>query len=106
MKVVQQSVPDDLRAYGLIKTGFDEGRINGIEASLAESTSIKGTTQFIIFNTDGTAQKVQHKNSGNVVLREDVFTYTTNLITEVRTLSSGGSVTFKYHLDTLETEVI
>ena len=68
--------------------------------------SIKGTTQSIIYNTDGTIQKVQHKDVNNNVLREDVFTYTTNLITEVRTLSSGGTLTFKYHLDTLETEVI
>jgi hypothetical protein len=82
------------------------GRLDALDASLAESTQLKGTTQSITFNTDGTVQKVQHKDSGNVVLREDVFTYSTNLITEVRTLSSGGSVTFKYHLDTLETEVI
>jgi hypothetical protein len=73
---------------------------------LAESTQIKGTTQSIVFNADGTVQKVQHKDLNNVVLREDSFTYETNLITEVRTLSTGGSVTFKYHLDTLETEVI
>lgn len=75
-------------------------------ASLAESAQIKGTTQSIVFNTDGTVQKVQHKDPLSNVLREDVFTYASNLITEVRTLSSGGSITFKYHLDTLETEVL
>jgi hypothetical protein len=85
--------------------GF-QSTIDDHAAQLAESTQLKGTTQNIIFNTDGTVQKVQHKDSYNVVLREDVFTYTTNLITEVRTLSSGGSITFKYHLDTLQTEVI
>jgi hypothetical protein len=80
--------------------------INENASALAESTQIKGTTQSIVFNADGTVQKVQHKDLNNVVLREDSFTYETNLITEVRTLSTGGSVTFKYHLDTLETEVI
>lgn|GEM_PF-6643753 len=39
-------------------------------------------------------------------VRTDVFTYVTNLITEVRTLAAGGTITYKYHLDTLETEVI
>lgn len=77
-----------------------------LQTQLAQNLTIKGTTQSIVFNTDGTVQKVQHKDSSSVVLREDVFTYESNLITEVRTLSSGGSVTFKYHLDTLETEVI
>jgi hypothetical protein len=77
-----------------------------LATQLAQSTTIKGTTQSIVFNADGTVQKVQHKDASNNVLREDVFTYSTNLITEVRSLNYGGSVTFKYHLDTLETEVI
>ncbi|MFS0864131.1 hypothetical protein [Fredinandcohnia sp. 179-A 10B2 NHS] len=68
--------------------------------------SIKGTKQSIVFNSDGTVQKVTYKNATNTVLREDVFTYENNLITEVRTLPNGESITFKYHLDTLETEVI
>jgi hypothetical protein len=80
--------------------------INSNVSLLAESTQLKGTTQSIIFNTDGTVQKVQHKDPSNNILREDVFTYAPNLITEVRTLSVGGTLTFKYHLDTLETEVI
>jgi hypothetical protein len=67
---------------------------------------IRATKQSIIFNTDGTVQKIQHKDVNLVVLREDVFTYTTNLITEVRTLSTGRKLTFKFNLTTLETEVI
>lgn len=84
----------------------DGFKIKKLETQLAESTQLKGTTQSIVFNTDGTVQKVQHKDPLSNVLREDVFTYASNLITEVRTLSSGGSITFKYHLDTLETEVL
>lgn len=70
-------------------------------------SGIKGTIQSITFNTDGAVQKVQHKDKSNVVIREDVFTYSANLITEVRTLISSGEVlTFKNNLDTLQTEVI
>jgi hypothetical protein len=90
----------------LISKGFFDTLLVAVNNTLAESTQIKGTTQSIIWNTDGTAQKVQHKDSLNNILREDVFTYSTNLITEVRTLISGDSLTFKYHLDTLQTEVI
>ena len=70
------------------------------------TSSIKGTNQFIAFNIDGSIQNIQHKDSGNNVIRTDTFTYGTNLITEVRTLSTGEILTFINHLDTLETEVI
>ena len=75
-------------------------------SNLNLNDDIKGTTQTITFNTDGTVQKIQHKNVSDVVLREDVFTYAANLITEVRTLSTAETITFKYHTDTLLTEVI
>ena len=80
-----------------------------VDAYKAENTlqsNIKGTTQSITFNGNGTVQKVQHKDVSNNLIREDIFTYATNLITEVRTLTSGGTVTLKNHLDTLVTEVI
>jgi len=67
---------------------------------------IKGTTQSITYNTDGTVGKIVHKDSENATVREDVYTYATNLVTEVRTLTAGGTIAYKYHLDTLETEVI
>lgn len=67
--------------------------------------NIKGTTQSIAFNDDDSVYKIHHK-TGGIVIREDIFTYTNNLITEVRTLNTLETITFKYHLDTLETEVI
>ena len=70
------------------------------------SDNIKSTTQSIVFNADRSVQKIQHKDSFGGIVRDDVFTYTTNQITEVRTLSDGQAVTYKYHLDTLETEII
>lgn len=69
------------------------------------SDNIKSTTQSIVFNADRSVQKIQHKDSFGGIVREDVFSYSTNQITEVRTLSDGQAVTYKYHLDTLETEI-
>jgi hypothetical protein len=77
-----------------------------LDGKLLLADDIKGTTQNTTFNPDGTVQKIQHINGSSIVLREDVFTYATNLITEVRTLSTLQTITFKYHLDTLQTEVI
>ena len=73
---------------------------------LLMGSNIRGTTSSVIFNTNGTIQKVQYKNSSNIILREDVYTYTTSLITEVRTLQNGKSITLTHDLITFETEVI
>lgn len=67
---------------------------------------IKGTTQTVTFNADGSVASVAHKNASNVTLRTDTFTYATNLITEVRTLADLSTITYINHLDTLITEVI
>jgi len=78
-----------------------------LSTNLGLKDDIKGSTKSIIFNTDGTIQKVTHKDVGDFILREDVFTYATNLITEVRTLAgTAETITYINHLDTLETEVI
>jgi hypothetical protein len=65
---------------------------------------IKGTTQYPTI-TDGQVIRIDHKN-GTAIIRSDVFSYAENLITEVRTLNTGDMMTFKYHLDSLNTEVI
>ena len=93
---------------GILKDEFDAevaARLSDKADNALQSGSVKGTIQSITFDVDGTVQKVQHKDGINLI-REDVFTYAPNLITEVRTLTSGGSITFINHLDTLETEVI
>lgn len=67
-------------------------------------TDIKGTIQnFTVVG--GNVTQILHQIGGTTV-RTDTFTYTTNLITEVRTLSTGQTLTYKYHTDTLQTEVI
>lgn len=67
---------------------------------------IKGTKQIVTFNANGDISKIEHKNSSNVIIRTDMFTYSGNTITEVRTLTLGGSITYKYNLDTWETEIL
>lgn len=59
--------------------------------------------------TSGKVTKIDHISStdSTTVIRSDVFTYATNLVTEVRTIiASGVTLTLKYHLDTLRTEAI
>jgi hypothetical protein len=75
------------------------------EPEIDVMSQLKGTTQSLVFNTDGTIQKVIYKDTQNNIVGEDVFTYSANLITEVKTRGSNVT-TYKYHLDTLETEVI
>lgn len=66
---------------------------------------IKGTIQYPTI-VNGQVTRILHQ-SGSTVIRSDVLTYAANLITEVRTIiATGATVTLKYHLDTLETEVI
>ena len=66
---------------------------------------IKGTVAYPMI-TNGQINQIDHK-SGSTVIRSDVFTYSTNLVTEVRTIiATSATVTLKYHLDTLQTEVI
>ncbi|MPN22508.1 hypothetical protein SDC9_169891 [bioreactor metagenome] len=80
--------------------------IQGISTENLLLDSIRGTVQNITF-TNGNPTKIEHKDSGGGTIRTDVFTYSTNLITEVRTIiATGETISFKYHTDTLETEVI
>jgi hypothetical protein len=108
---VQQQVTDAQTQADTITNLINQNQVakqsdvTSLTTQMAENTTIKGTTQNIIWNNDGTVQQIQHKDSGGNVLRTDSFTYATNLITEVRTVGTS-TLTFKYHLDTLQTEVI
>ncbi len=65
---------------------------------------IKGSTQDTVFS--GTEiESITHKIDGATV-RVDTFTYETNKITELRTATSGETLTYIYHLDTMQTEII
>lgn len=64
---------------------------------------IPNTVQTYTF-TDGSVSQVLHK-LGSTTIRTDVFTYSTNTITEVRTLNTGERLTIVTNLTTLETTV-
>lgn len=85
--------------------GDFQNQMNTISTNDELRQDIKGTIQYPTI-VNGQVTQILHQ-SGTTVIRSDVFTYATNLITEVRTIiATGQTLTFKYHLDTLETEVI
>lgn len=64
---------------------------------------VPDTVQAYTFS-GGSVSQVAH-NRSNTAIRTDVFTYTDNTITEVRTLNTGESLTILTNLTTLETTV-
>lgn len=64
---------------------------------------VPNTTQEYTFSNGRVSQVTHSRNSAAV--RTDVFTYGASTITEVRTLSSGETLTLVTELDTLETTV-
>lgn len=70
-----------------------------------EAENVPNTTQTLVYDSDGNISTVYHKNSSNVAIRTDVFTFTNTSITEVRTLSSGESLTIVTNLSTYATIV-
>lgn len=86
--------------------GAIRGQISDLDIRfLLEAENIPDTTQSLVYGSDGNISTVYHKNSSNVAIRTDVFTFTDASITEVRTLSSGESLTIVTNLSTLATTV-
>ena len=66
---------------------------------------VPDTTQAIAFDqTTGNVQSITHSSNG-VAVRTDVYTFGTNTITEVRTLSTGQSLTIVTNTETLATTI-
>lgn len=87
----------------------DYSTLSGDVSDLKSATSlhddeIDNTVQTITFASDGSVQKIEHKRN-NVIIRTDTFTFATNMITEVRTLNTGETLTIATNLTTLETTV-
>lgn len=80
-----------------------DGKAVGINLNL-QIENIPGTTQTIAFDSFGNVQSITHTKN-NAAVRTDVFTFGTNTITEVRTLSSGESLTITTNTLTLQTTV-
>ena len=74
-------------------------------ASFRLNNDIPGTDQTISFDGSGRVSSVTHTDGSGAVVRTDNFTYSNTTITEVRTLSSGATLTFVFHKDTLKVEV-
>ena len=72
-----------------------------------EAEEIPDTVQAITFDGNGNVQSITHKKRTDqtVTVRTDTFTFSGNTITEVRTLSSGESLTIVTNTDTLVTTV-
>jgi hypothetical protein len=81
-----------------------QDRLKELDFSLTQDY-LRNTSQVVTLNADETVQKIQHKNASNVVIREDVFTYNGDVVTEVRTMNTGESVTFTYNLSTYQTTI-
>lgn len=79
-----------------------QDRLKELDFSLTQDL-LRNTTQVVTLNPDETVQKVQHKDLNNNIIREDIFTYDGNIVTEVRTMNTGETITFTYNLDTYQT---
>ena len=71
-------------------------------ATLLTQEEIPGTTQRYTFEEDGTIKKIEHVQNGQAI-RTDTFTFGENVITEVRTASTGETLTIVTNTETMET---
>lgn len=72
--------------------------------SLLHDEEIDNTVQTIVFDGNGNVQSITHSRDGSAI-RTDTFTFGANTITEVRTLSSGETLTIVTNTVTLQTTV-
>ena len=87
------------------KVNSNKSALDSDLETLLLETSIKGTRQVVIKDSNDNISKIEHKN-GDTVVRRDSFTYYANQIIEVRELvGKGKTLTFDYNLDTLEVVV-
>lgn len=84
-----------------VGTPVNKSYLQPIEQALYElllAQDIKGTTQTPTY-TGADITQILHKTGGLTLVRTDTFTYTQPLITEVRTLVTGETITFKYYFN-------
>lgn len=79
----------------------DEDKVS-LSVFLLTHEVIPRTVQRYTFGSDGSIQKIEHVQD-NQVIRTDVFTFGENVVTEVRTLNTGESLTIVTNLTTMET---
>lgn len=69
---------------------------------LLAAEAIPNSVQDIIFNQYGEVDRITYTQN-NTIIRTDVFTFSNNEITEVRTLNTGESLTITVNTETLQT---
>ena len=74
------------------------------EDLMLQEETIPDTVQTITFDSEGNVSAITH-TANNVAVRTDAFTFGTDTITEVRTLSTGESLTIVTNTTTLQTTV-
>ena len=80
-----------------------DGKYTGSTIRLLTET-IPGTTQTISFDDSGVISAITH-TANNAAVRTDTFTFGDVTITEVRTLSTGETLTIVTNTSTLQTTV-
>jgi hypothetical protein len=94
---VAESIPED---YSELSDDVDQLK----NALMLQEETIPDTVQTITFDSAGNVSAITH-TANNVAVRTDAFTFGTDTITEVRTLSTGESLTIVTNTTTLQTTV-
>ena len=96
-EAVAESIPED---YSELSDDVDQLK----NALMLQEETIPDTVQTITFDSAGNVSAITH-TANNVAVRTDAFTFGTDTITEVRTLSTGESLTIVTNTTTLQTTV-
>lgn len=82
-----------------------QSEVSQLETALMlQEETIPDTVQTITFDSAGNVSAITH-TANNVAVRTDAFTFGTDTITEIRTLSTGESLTIVTNTTTLRTTV-
>lgn len=76
-----------------------------VKKSMLETDLIPDTSQSYIYDSDGKINTVTH-TQGAEIIRTDVFVFGDGVITEMRTLETGESLTITTNLETLATSIV
>lgn len=96
------TIIDTQSGLALKRTEFSE-----MPETALYSEYIENTVQTIVYNEDGSVNRIEHRAiAGNGLVRSDTYTFTENSVTEVRTLASGASLTITTDYITMQTTVV
>ena len=95
---------DKLVNLDVLKNTVQKEVVDLKSAFTLQAENVPDTVQSITFDNAGNVAQITHTRN-SVAIRTDVFTFAENTITEVRTLSTGESLTIVTDTDTLQTTV-